>query len=68
MIISQTWIRIFSENLPNFIFYTVSLRFVENRRVHGDFKNIFAFQTHISSHAINQKTKQKLNGHKKPEP
>ena len=40
----------------------VTLRSVRNCRVHGDFKNIFAFQTHISSHTINQKIKQKTKG------
>ena len=67
--ISQTWIRIFRRNLPNFIFWTVTLRSVGNRRVHGDFeKKKFALQTQIIIHANTSRDKQKLNGHKEPEP
>ena len=44
------------------IYQIVSFEFVGNRRVHGDFENIFAYETYLSGHAINQKTKQKTQG------
>ena len=58
MIIAQVWIRIFRINLP-----TVTLWSVGNHRVHGDFENIYAFETCLGSHANNQKTKSTVKGH-----
>ena len=43
MVISQTQAQIFRRNLPSFILRMISLRFVGNRRVHGDFENILTF-------------------------
>ena len=62
MINAQGWIRILEENFLSFIFWIITLRFVGNRRVHGDFENIFTIETHLGSHAINQKTKPKSEG------
>ena len=40
----------------------VTLRSVRNRRVHGDFENIFAFETHLVSHTNKSKDKTKSQG------
>ena len=50
------------ENDQVLSFLTVTLRFVGNRRVHGDFENIFTFETPLGSHVSNQKTKPETKG------
>ena len=61
----------FWRKLRSFIVLMVTFWFVGNRHMHGDFENIFTFETHRGNHASNQKEKNqkwRVTAKKKPTP
>ena len=52
--------RFLEENYQVLSFLAVAVRFVKNCLVHGDFENIFTFETYQGSHASNQKEKSRI--------